>query len=68
MTVDLDKGTLQELLKVTGHKRSAVAVAFAVHAFLNRRKARDFGRMMLEGKFDYRHQCGNRGPRKLNLR
>jgi hypothetical protein len=28
-------------------------VAFAVRDFLNRKKARDFGRMLREGKFDY---------------
>jgi Arc/MetJ family transcription regulator len=52
-TVELDKKTLAELLKITGHKRNALAVAFAVRAFLNRKKARDFGRMLREGKFDY---------------
>jgi len=28
-------------------------VAFAVRDFLNRKKARDFGRMLREGTFDY---------------
>jgi Arc/MetJ family transcription regulator len=53
MTVDLDEKTLAELLKVTGHKKNSPAVAFAVRDFLNRKKARDFGRMLREGKFDY---------------
>ena len=53
MTVDLDEKTLAELLKVTGHKKNSPAVAFAVRDFLNRRKARDFGRMLREGAFDY---------------
>jgi Arc/MetJ family transcription regulator len=53
MTVDLDERTLNELLKVTGLKKNSPAVAFAVRDFLNRKKARDFGRMLREGAFDY---------------
>jgi hypothetical protein len=53
MTVDLDEKTLDELLKVTGLKKNSPAVAFAVRDFLNRKKARDFGRVLREGKFDY---------------
>lgn len=53
MTVELDEKTLQELLKVTGHKKNSPAVAFAVRDFINRRKAKDFGRMLREGTFDY---------------
>ena len=53
MTVELDDKTLDELLKVTGHKKNSPAVAFAVRDFLNRKKAKDFGRMLREGKFDY---------------
>lgn len=53
MTIDLDEATLDALLKVTGIKKNSPAVAFAVRDFLNRRKARDFGRMLREGAFDY---------------
>jgi hypothetical protein len=53
MTVELDEKTLDELLKVTGHKKNSPAVAFVVRDFLNRKKAKDFGRMLREGKFDY---------------
>jgi Arc/MetJ family transcription regulator len=53
MTVELDEATLNELLKVTGHKKNSPAVAFAVRDFLNRKKAKQFGRMLREGKFDY---------------
>ena len=53
MTVEMDEKTLDELLKVTGHKKNSPAVAFAVRDFLNRKKAKDFGRMLREGKFDY---------------
>jgi len=53
MTVDLDEKTLEELLKITGQKKNSPAVAFAVRDFVNRKKAKDFGRMLREGKFDY---------------
>jgi hypothetical protein len=53
MTVELDEKTLDELTKVTGIKKNSPAVAFAVKDFINRKKARDFGRMLREGKFDY---------------
>jgi len=53
MTVELDEKTVDELLKVTWHRKNSPAVAFAVRDFLNRKKARDFGRMLREGRFDY---------------
>jgi hypothetical protein len=53
MTVEIDEKTVDELLKVTGHKKNSPAVAFAVRDFINRKKARNFGRMLREGKFDY---------------
>jgi len=53
MTVELDEATLAELSKVTGIKKNSPAIAFAVRDFLNRKKAKDFGRMLREGKFDY---------------
>ena len=53
MTVDIDEATLSELLKMTGIKKNSPAVAFAVRDFVNRKRAREFGRMLREGKFDY---------------
>jgi hypothetical protein len=53
MTVELDGKTLNELLKITGHRKNSPAVAFAVRDFINRKKARDFGRRLREGAFDY---------------
>ena len=53
MTVEIDEETVDELLKITGHKKNSPAVAFAVRDFVNRKKAKDFGRMLREGKFDY---------------
>jgi Arc/MetJ family transcription regulator len=53
MTVEIDEETLDELLKITGHKKNSPAVAFVVRDFINRKKAKDFGQMLREGKFDY---------------
>lgn len=53
LTVDIDESALEELLKITGLKKNSPAVAFAVRDFLNRTKARDFGHLLREGKFDY---------------
>jgi Arc/MetJ family transcription regulator len=53
MTVELDEKTMDELTKVTGIKKNSPAVAFAVRDFINRKKAKNFGRMLREGKFDY---------------
>jgi hypothetical protein len=44
MTVDLDEHIF---------KKNSPAVAFAVRDFVHRKKARDFGRMLREGRFDY---------------
>jgi Bacterial antitoxin of type II TA system, VapB len=53
ITVELDEKNLDDLTKVTGIKKNSPAVAFAVRDFINRKKAKDFGRMLREGKFDY---------------
>jgi Arc/MetJ family transcription regulator len=53
MSVEIDEKTLAELAKITGIKKNSPAVAFAVRDFINRKKARDFGRMLREGRFDY---------------
>lgn len=53
MTVEIDEKCLGELTKITGIEKNSPAVAFAVKDFINRRKAKDFGRMLREGKFDY---------------
>lgn len=53
MTVEIEEETLDELLKITGHTKNSPAVAFVVRDFINRKKAKDFGQMLREGKFDY---------------
>ena len=53
ITVDIEEDVLAELLKITGDKNKSPAVARAVTEFVRRKKARDFGRMIREGAFDY---------------
>ncbi|MGE3309233.1 MAG: type II toxin-antitoxin system VapB family antitoxin [Limisphaerales bacterium] len=53
ITVDIDEAVLEDLAKVTGLSKRSPAVAFAVEEFVKRRKAKEFGRSLREGSFDY---------------
>lgn len=53
ITVDIDEATLRDLAQITGKSKKSPAVAEAVTEFVNRRKAREFGRLLREGAFDY---------------
>lgn len=53
ITVDIDKSVLDELAVITGEKKMSPAVNKAVTEFVKRQKARQFGRMLREGVFDY---------------
>ena len=53
ITVDIENSILDELLKITGDKNKSPAVARAVTEYVRRKKAKDFGRMIREGVFDY---------------
>lgn len=53
LTVDLDESVVDDLVKITGERKKSPAVAKAVEEFVKRRKAREFGRMLREGLFDY---------------
>ena len=53
ITVELDEATLAELMAVTNERKKGPAVAQAVEEFLKRKKAREFGRLLMEGAFDY---------------
>ena len=53
ITVELDDATMGELLAATGERKKGPAVAQAVEEFLKRKKAREFGRLLMEGAFDY---------------
>jgi Arc/MetJ family transcription regulator len=53
ITVDIDDHLIGEVMSLTGEKNKSPAVARAVAEFVNRRKAREFGRLIREGAFDY---------------
>ncbi len=53
ITVDIEKGVLEDLIRITGDSKKSPAVVKAVADFVRRHKAREFGRMLREGVFDY---------------
>lgn len=53
ITVDIEEDVLTELMKITGDKNKSPAVARAVTEFVRRKQAKEFGRMIREGVFDY---------------
>ena len=53
ITVDIEDSILRDLLEITGDKNKSPAVARAVTEFVRRKKAREFGRLIREGAFDY---------------
>jgi len=52
ITVDIEANDLAELLKLTGEKKKSSAVNKVVTDYLNRKKAKEFGRLLREGHFD----------------
>lgn len=53
ITVDLDERILAEAMKLTGERNKSPAVAKAVEEYVRRARAREFGRFIREGAFDY---------------
>jgi Arc/MetJ family transcription regulator len=53
ITVDIEDNDLAELLKLTGEKKKSSAVSKVVVDYLKRKKAREFGRLLREGAFDF---------------
>lgn len=53
ITVDIDDETLKDLATITGESKMSPAVAKAVTAYINREKAKEFGKLLREGSFDY---------------
>jgi Arc/MetJ family transcription regulator len=53
ITVEIDEGVLDELVKLTGESKKSPAVSKAVVEFVKRKKAREFGKMLREGAFDF---------------
>ena len=53
ITIDIDEAVLADVEKITGEKKRSPAVARIVEEFVKRAKAREFGRRLREGAFDY---------------
>ena len=51
--MDIEEDVLTELMRITGDKNKSPAVARAVTKFVRRTQAREFGRMIRKGVFDY---------------
>jgi len=53
ISVEIDEATLEEVMALTGEKNKSPALSKAVVEFVRRAKAREFGRLIREGAFDY---------------
>ncbi len=53
ITVDIEDESLEELSRITGQDKKSPAVAFAVSEYIKREKAKEFGKLLREGAFDY---------------
>jgi metal-responsive CopG/Arc/MetJ family transcriptional regulator len=53
ITVDIKDELLEELSEITGKGKKSPAVAFAVAEYVKRQKAKEFGKLLREGAFDY---------------
>ena len=53
ITIDIDEAVLAEVEKITGEKKRSPAVAKIVEDFVKRTRAKEFGRRLREGAFDY---------------
>ena len=53
ITVEINDSIIDDLMKLTGEKMKSPAVSKAVEEYVKRKKAKEFGRMLREGAFDY---------------
>ena len=53
ITVDIEEDVLDELSKITGEDKKSPAINKAVVEFVKRAKAKEFGKMLREGAFDF---------------
>jgi len=53
ISVEVSEDILKEVMAMTGEKSKGASLARAVMEFVKRRKAREFGKLMREGAFDY---------------
>jgi metal-responsive CopG/Arc/MetJ family transcriptional regulator len=53
ISIEIDEDILNDAMAMTGEKNRSPALAKAVTEFVRRQKAREFGKLMREGSFDY---------------
>jgi metal-responsive CopG/Arc/MetJ family transcriptional regulator len=53
ISVDIPEEILSEVMELTGEKSKSASLAKAVTEFVRRKRAKEFGRLMREGAFDY---------------
>ena len=53
ISVDISEEILSEVMELTGEKSKSASLAKAVTEFVRRKRAKEFGRLMREGAFDY---------------
>jgi len=53
ITIDIDEEVLKNAMRLTGERKKGPAIAKATREFVRRQMAREFGRMAMEGAFDY---------------
>ena len=53
VTVDIDERILNDLVGIMGETKKSPAIAKAVTEFVKRTKAKEFGKKLMEGYFDY---------------
>lgn len=51
--MEINDAVIDDLMRITGEKMKSPAVSKAVEEFVKRKKAKEFGRMLREGAFDY---------------
>ncbi|MFZ4597553.1 MAG: type II toxin-antitoxin system VapB family antitoxin [Terrimicrobiaceae bacterium] len=58
ISVDIAEDVLEEVMALTGEKSKSPALAKAVTEFVRRQRAKEFGRLIREGAFDYPDPVG----------
>ncbi len=53
ISVEIDEAILRDAMDLTGENNRSPALAKAVTEFVRRRKAREFGKLIRAGAFDY---------------
>ncbi len=53
ITVDISEEVLSDLSTLTGETKMSPAVSKAVTEFVKRQKAKEFGKLLREGAFDF---------------